>query len=43
MVIHIIAMILGVFYVYKNWNTGKSNILIVIAGLSGCINYIKKI
>ncbi|GGE23042.1 hypothetical protein GCM10010831_24930 [Psychroflexus salis] len=40
--VYIIVMILGVFYVYNNWNTGKSNILIVIAGLSGCIYYIKK-
>ena len=40
--VYIIVMILGVFYVYNNWNTGKSNIGIVIAGLIGCVFYIRK-
>jgi len=42
LVIYIILMILGVFHVYNNWNTGTSNILMVIAGISGCIYYIRK-
>ncbi|MBJ97841.1 hypothetical protein [Mesonia oceanica] len=40
--VYIFVMILGVFYVYNNWNTGKSNIGIVIVGLIGCSYYIKK-
>ncbi|RRO22417.1 hypothetical protein [Flavobacteriaceae bacterium 14752] len=40
--VYSIVTILGIFYIYNNWNTGKSNLGIVIVGLIGCIFYIRK-
>ncbi|TXD47855.1 MULTISPECIES: hypothetical protein [unclassified Polaribacter] len=40
--IYIFSGILGIKYVYNNWNTGKTNIGIVIFGIIGCIFYINK-
>ena len=40
--VYILCMILGAKYVYNNWNTGKTNIGIVISGILGCIFYINK-
>jgi hypothetical protein len=40
--VYILCVILGYKYVYNNWNTGKTNIGIVISGILGCIFYINK-
>ena len=40
--IYIFSGILGIKYVYNNWNTGKTNIGLVIFGIIGCIFYINK-
>ena len=40
--IYIFSGVLGIKYVYNNWNSGKSNIGIIIFGILGCIFYIRK-
>ena len=40
--IYIFSGILGAKYVFNNWNSGKTNIGIVIFGILGCIFYISK-
>ena len=39
--IYIISGVLGIKYVYNNWNTGNTNIGIIIFGILGCLFYIR--
>ena len=40
--VYIMIGIIGVYYVFKNWNTGKTNLGIMLYCVSGCIFYIRK-
>ena len=40
--VYIMFGIMGVYYVFKNWNTGKTNLGIMLYCVSGCIFYIRK-
>lgn len=38
---YVLVGLLGLYYIVNNWNTGKSNLLLLMYGVLGCVFYIK--